>query len=341
MKFGRTPHEIERERKRLLIYAFSTLGSVFLFIFGVTAFLDGRIMLAGIVFSFLGAAFFTAVSIKRAANVQLMSFFVASILFVLSSYLLLSGGAEGTGFYWSYPISVLMVLLVGPKAGGVYMGLFISFNSVFIFGPFSFTHDYSSFEAIRIMASLIALYTLTLASEWIRTRSYGAISEASENHRHQANTDALTGLLNRNGVLVSLKDKAIENGAVVTLLDIDNFKKLNDKFGHDLGDAVLRKLSDTLRFHTKGGDLVARWGGEEFLLILFDASLESAESLINKVKNEFGDTAFHQDDASISVTFSAGLAALGESSELESAVTMADKRLYAAKYSGRNKVVAQ
>jgi diguanylate cyclase (GGDEF)-like protein len=339
MELGRTPDEIENKRKRLLIYAFVALGGSFLFIFGIVSIVNSRYFLGCILFAFLLISLLTASITYRSANVQHVSIFLSSVLYCLASYLLVSGGNEGTGVYWSYSISMLMALLVGPKLGGIFMGLYIIMNSILIFS--SFAYPYSNLEAIRIIITSVSLFVLILASEWIRMGSYSAISETSELHRQLANTDPLTRLLNRHGLKVNLDDYELKLPTVVAILDVDKFKHINDNYGHDFGDLVLNKLANVLTKNTKGGDLIARWGGEEFLLVLYGTTIDSAKSLVEKIKNEFQSDPFNFDDKSVSVTFSAGLANLASKPQFESAIKKADQYLYKAKESGRNQVFAE
>lgn len=339
MKFGRTPEEIENERKRLLICAFAGLGSIFLCVFGAISVAYERLVLGYVLFLCLGVVFILAQIARKIDKVQPVSLFLALVLLLLASFLLLSGGAGGTGVYWSYSISMLMVLVVGPKAGSIYMGIYILVNSFLIFGPFSFSYGYSHFESTRIIVTSITLYVLILASEWIRVGSYRAISRASDNHRNLANTDPLTKLLNRHGVQAAFEEKKMLQPAVLILLDVDNFKKINDCYGHDFGDSVIVKLSEILIKHTKGGDINARWGGEEFLLVLFEAKLDSSKTLLNRIKDEFKKYSFDYNGEAVSVTFSAGISILYSKSSFEYSVKLADQRLYNAKRSGKDRIV--
>ncbi len=340
MNFGKTPSEIENERKRTLVLAFSAIGTLFLCIFGTVSLMQGRFVLFCVLFLFIGIVLTVAFIVRKAINTQPMSLFLASTLLFLTWYLLLGGGADGSGVYWTYSISMLMVLLAGPKVGSIYMGLYLVISSVLILGPFTFVYNYTHAETIRIIASSFGLYVLILTSEWIRIGSYAVISETSENHRYLANTDPLTGLLNRNGIMVALKEKGVQQSAIMVMLDIDSFKSVNDNYGHDFGDLVLIRLAKLLKDNVKGGDLTARWGGEEFLLVFYDISISATESLIRKIKDEFANIIFHHNDAAIFVTFSAGVAPFNDISAFEPVVKLADERLYQAKAMGRNQVVA-
>ncbi|TVP89887.1 MAG: GGDEF domain-containing protein [Pseudomonadaceae bacterium] len=339
MDFGSTPEAIENERKRLLLYASAGLGSLFLGTFCLLSFIQGRTLLAVILLLFLCVVFLCAFLARVLKQVQPVCLFLGLVLYFLSSYLLLSGGASGTGAYWSFAITMLMVLLVGPKVGVLYMTLFLLTNSLALYSDLPFVYAYSDINASRIIATSLTLYTLILASEWIRVASYSAISTTSESHREQANTDPLTHILNRLGVQSQLQSQPLQLPCTVAIIDVDNFKQINDTHGHDFGDQVLVKLADTLQRHTKGGDIVGRWGGEEFLVLLNDTSPASAAELIRKIKRQFTSNPSLSDGQPIAVSFSAGIASLQQIEDFEAALKRADQRLYQAKEQGRDRVV--
>lgn len=339
MNFGTSPEAIENERKRLLLYAAAGLGSLFLGAFCIVSFVQGRTLLAIILLVFLSVVLLCAFLARVLAQVQPVCLALGLVLFFLSSYLLLGGGASGTGAYWSYAITMLMVLLVGPKVGLLYMTLYLLINSLALYSSLAFVYPYSEIDASRIVATSVTLYTLILASEWIRVGSYSAISSTSESHRAQANTDPLTDILNRLGVQSRLKAQALDVPCAVVIIDVDKFKEINDQHGHDFGDRVLIKLADTLKKNTKGGDIVGRWGGEEFLIVLLDTSLESAADLVGRIKDGFYRQALSNNGTRVPVSFSAGIASLANTADFEVAIKSADTRLYQAKEQGRNQVV--
>lgn len=339
MDLGTTPEEIENNRKRLLIYSFSVLGNILTALFGIVSFVNDRLLLGSLLFlSVLGVSILAVITTKL-KSAQPVCLFLAAMQFMLACYLTLSGGAEGTGPYWSYGITMLMVLLVGPKIGVLYMTTYLVVIGMGLFGNLEGVYPYSPIEVSRIFAASISLYVLVLASEWIRMMSYGAITLTSESHRQLANTDPLTKLLNRYGLQSELKGKPSSSSGVVAILDVDHFKSINDNFGHDAGDRVLVKLASILQQHTKGRDLVARWGGEEFSLILFDTPVDLAARLIEKIQSNFRKETFYFGDKAVVVTFSAGLAKMKSVAAFEHAIKAADTRLYEAKNAGRDCVV--
>ncbi len=157
-------------------------------------------------------------------------------------------------------------------------------------------------------------------------------------------TDALTGLPNR----VALAEGFVRSQALanrtrkllsIAFFDIDNFKNANDSHGHQFGDEVLRRLSQILQDSLRGTDMVARWGGEEFVAILPNSDLEGAQSAVEKALESFRSEAFRPNGAEeIHFTFSAGVCEVEADWSVEEAVSHADSLMYFAKENGRNQV---
>lgn len=153
-----------------------------------------------------------------------------------------------------------------------------------------------------------------------------------------AKTDPLTGVNNRGGIgdfMVREIRSHIETGNPLTviLLDVDHFKHINDAYGHDHGDSVLVKVAKTLVETVRTSDAVARWGGEEFLLVCPNTSLESGKALAEKLRQRI--KILSPDSYTISASF--GVATLGNES-IEKLVKRVDAALYRAKENGRNRV---
>jgi diguanylate cyclase len=157
--------------------------------------------------------------------------------------------------------------------------------------------------------------------------------------------DQLTGALNRRG-LDEVLDREIKRAdrqqtpISIALLDIDNFKQLNDSFGHQTGDQALMHLIQVIKKALRPTDEVARYGGEEFLIILIDTSLEEAMLTITRLQRELTKNLFLHDNMRQLITFSAGVAlhSVGEDPELT--INRADSAMYKAKRAGKNRVFA-
>ncbi len=120
--------------------------------------------------------------------------------------------------------------------------------------------------------------------------------------------------------------------------DIDYFKKINDTYGHAVGDTVLQKVADILKKDLRVGDIVARWGGEEFVAILLGANEEQAKKKAEQIRGEVEQMTF-ENPAELKITISIGVAEFEEGKTFEDMVKHADEALYKAKDSGRNRVV--
>lgn len=162
--------------------------------------------------------------------------------------------------------------------------------------------------------------------------------------REEVIRDHLTGLYNRR-YLHEILSHALphaerENSNVAfVLFDIDHFKKFNDRYGHDIGDEVLRTFSKTLQVNTRKGDITFRFGGEEFLLLGFDANREGIAHRIDALRLIVEESCFIPADKSIRVTISAGIATFPEDGkEMDTLFKVADRRLYLAKEAGRNRI---
>ena len=160
----------------------------------------------------------------------------------------------------------------------------------------------------------------------------------------QASEDPLTGLGNRRALdrWLDCKLPQVESGAWVSLLlmDLDHFKHVNDRFGHDVGDAVLKRVAELIRQHCRAGDLAVRYGGEEFLLALAGMPPADAAQVAERLRVSIGGHDWPQLRAGLAVTVSMGLTSASEAADATALLTLADQRLYAAKLRGRNQVVA-
>ncbi|MEK7635041.1 MAG: GGDEF domain-containing protein [Patescibacteria group bacterium] len=120
-------------------------------------------------------------------------------------------------------------------------------------------------------------------------------------------------------------------------IDIDHFKKINDTYGHDTGDLVLKKVAETIKRSVRTGDTVARWGGEEIASSLLGADLNDAKAKAEKVRKNIEKLEFNQ-ASDIKVTVSIGVVSSEVSSNFEELIKKADEAMYQSKNSGRNKV---
>lgn len=157
--------------------------------------------------------------------------------------------------------------------------------------------------------------------------------------------DQLTGTLNRRG-LEEMFEKEIarskrhDTRLCVGLLDIDNFKKLNDSMGHDTGDEALIHLATVCRETLRPQDSVARYGGEEFIVLLPETPLDDATIVLTRLQRELTKRFFMHDNEKVLITFSAGVTEMLPEDSQNSVIKRADEAMYKAKQTGKNRVIA-
>lgn len=159
----------------------------------------------------------------------------------------------------------------------------------------------------------------------------------------EAITDPLTGLFNRAGYIQKLESAWLgwqqdHIPAALLIWDIDHFKSLNDQYGHAAGDKVLQSVSKKLRASLRGDDIVARFGGEEFVMLLKNKGLKEGKMMAEKIRSIIADTEFTYKNQPLHVTISCGVAVFMQDDTPTTLFERADKALYKAKRTGRNKV---
>ncbi len=157
-------------------------------------------------------------------------------------------------------------------------------------------------------------------------------------------TDPLTGVLNRRGLDAAFERESnraqrLHQPLSLAMLDLDYFKRINDTYGHDLGDEILRHLTQLLIRDLRPSDVVARFGGEEFIVLLPDADTPHALQAIARVQQDLARTPVRHKDAPIAVTFSAGVSLWQPGERLAAVIDRADGALYRAKKAGRNRIL--
>ncbi len=195
------------------------------------------------------------------------------------------------------------------------------------------------------------LSTAVLSGEMHKLRSRlkrqrRELTEALDTIRVLATVDELTSLVNRRRMHEVLeaeerRQPAGRNGqalSCIALIDIDFFKQVNDQYGHAAGDSVLRSFSQAARACLRGDDVLARWGGEEFLLLLPDASLDAARGVLERMAEQVHTMPVPGVEGR-RISFSAGLATRNAGEPFADAIHRADKALYRAKESGRDRIV--
>jgi diguanylate cyclase len=190
-------------------------------------------------------------------------------------------------------------------------------------------------------AGLLAMRFGRLRSRLASQKS--ELAQALEINRQLATRDALTGLLNRRAMVEMLaqespRQRRHEHRVALAIVDIDHFKRINDGFGHATGDAVLQRFAELARAGLRQGDSLARWGGEEFLLLMPGTTPAEAHVALERLRERVSAGDFDSLAASLEVSFSAGLTEYRPGERYDVVVERADQALYRAKRGGRDRI---
>ena len=195
-------------------------------------------------------------------------------------------------------------------------------------------------QSLSVLAQMAVMLAATLGMLWM------------EIHRLQsrlfalATVDGLTGILNRRALMDAARreiSRCARSGEPlgVAMLDLDHFKRINDRYGHPVGDHVLRAFADTLRGVVRPHDILGRYGGEEFVLVMPAAGLDAAVAVAERCRQAIEALNLELDGNSIRFTVSAGVAVYkADGEDIKTLIAAADAALYRAKAGGRNRVVA-
>lgn len=204
----------------------------------------------------------------------------------------------------------------------------------------------SIIETLQIVNTVTIFWCISLIA-YIFSRDgqelEGKLVQYNEQLEKQANTDKLTGLYNRRKAWEYLewvaRDRSESCGFSLCICDIDFFKKVNDTYGHDMGDEVLKKVAGIFEEEMSGKDFVARWGGEEFLLLFPGCNGDDAYVKLESIRRKIKDMRIRKDDIEIGITMTFGLAEHDYSKKADDTIKAADRKLYQGKEQGRDRIV--
>ncbi len=301
------------------------------------------ITLFGVAALILGAY----ITINMVGPSRATPFLVGVLLLVLYFYLLLSGGVNNTGLMWAVMLVPGFINLYGYKRGTATLLAVGGLTALVLFYPDfpGLTAEYDTGYRARFIAVFGALTALTALLDSSRHQTQQLLQTLTQELENRASTDALTGLANRREAYRAISELERRNrhlaGRYTVLIgDLDNFKSINDNHGHSFGDRVLRDVAEVLRDNTRADDIVARWGGEEFLILLPNTDVQGGGILGEKLRDKV-EALSQRYDPPVKVSISFGVAEGDPASATHGQLLAeADARMYRAKDGGRNQVVA-
>lgn len=269
------------------------------------------------------------------------------LMIFLHFFSLMTSGTEITGMFWCLVMLPLFFYLLGYKQGGMLVvAVFLVSMVVLLYPDFlALPKNYSAHTSYCFLLAYLVLFWISLLVELVRFQTRQRLEEVSDNFNLQARTDELTGLANRRGFKQYLGETEQRRGAgkesfAVVVGDLDHFKQINDEYGHEVGDSVLKEIAKTLNALVRSEDLIVRWGGEEFLLLLVGTNLKGAQVLAEKIRHKIASTHFSTKAGKIAVSMSLGVDAQTVGGDLYATLGSADRAMYEAKRRGRNCVVS-
>ncbi len=255
-------------------------------------------------------------------------------------------------------VLTIIVLMFGMFAttpqqlGRCCIGAMVSLSTSFVMvartEPDPIATTQQVFHAALMLVAVPTVYLLGAQLTRIRTRLRERKEELKAALRRietLATIDMLTGLLNRremHNVLDRQEKLAVrmEQGFCVCMIDIDFFKKVNDLYGHNMGDEVLRVFASTAKGQLRETDVISRWGGEEFLVMMIDTDITLAKVVLDRMRTAMDSVVVRTTAGQqLTVSFSAGLARYREGELMDHLIERADRALYRAKSEGRNRTV--
>ncbi len=320
--------EIPLYRDRF-IYAFSFVGISSTLIFGVLQHLRAGNYYSALFELFLCVvAFVNVLYYRRTKDYSLTSKVILVIMVVVLSFLAITGGLEGTGIYWIYTFPLLAFFMRPIKEALAWNGGLVLLLLFFFWlgkkGVISFYYSWVSLR--QALGAYLAVLMLSSFYSFI-------LNSLMKKLEVRATVDALTGLHNRAfvfDVLVKVIAMVERDGSreyCIAYLDLDNFKRVNDLYGHGEGDMVLREVARILQENFRSGDVVGRVGGDEFIVIVYDCRKEALLKRLERIKRII-ETTFRKYGLSVSY----GVVAVpSEGTDINLILKLADERMYEMK----------
>ena len=340
----------ETNRRIMVVNLFAAVGMSITFLLGCRAFFASEYSLSTTLFT---ASVVFAMSQRLQVRVATPRARTASItllilcLMVLTLLLLITGGKDNTGPLWIYLVPPVTMFCAGFIRGLLSLIVFTIVSAIVMFGfdEAILVTQYTYAFKTRLLYSFMTVSFLSAFYEYSRQKSYDTALYLSEQFERQAKHDHLTQLLNRRGAQQCLEReyaRMVRNKSKfsIAIADIDRFKSINDTLGHEQGDEVLVQISQVFTTRLRTQDILARWGGEEFMFIFNDTDEAGAVEAIEQIRETLNQAPLNINGHDYHVTSSFGVSEVTPDIDISSAIRCADKALYHAKDNGRDQVCA-
>ncbi len=333
-------------RKQIIISSlFSLISFILLIGYGIEIISGGEMKLAAVVLSAAIVSGCNYLFLCKTGNYNISSLVILLMTTLLCLYLLCTGGSQNTGPMWLFVLPSLIFYILGLFRGFLFTSiLFVVVVYITLYPDNVLLHTaYSTIFIERFLGAFFSISFLSVVHEYSREDGRRELLNLSRKLDYLSRKDELTGLSNRRDMFESLRnelgrfERSGKNFSVL-IADIDNFKLVNDSYGHECGDHCLKEIARVLTENTQKRDSVARWGGEEFLVFLPETSGQPAKTTAERLRIAIENLVITYEENSVSVTASIGVAEYQPGQTLNALINQADKQLYLAKGKGRNRV---
>jgi diguanylate cyclase (GGDEF)-like protein len=274
----------------------------------------------------------------------------SSAFSLVSTYLL----GWTSGFYFT-ALLIVPIIFMNSNMRLLFKGILTSAIIALLLAVFFFSWGQNAFWVldINVLYGLSALnlaittVILSITVHFLHTTAADAeqaLIHANKKLASLATTDPVTNLVNRRIILsrIEQEKERMQRGGkpfALIMLDVDHFKNINDQYGHGAGDFVLVNLAELITVSIRKQDEVARWGGDEFLVLLPETDLEGGNTVAEKIRSRINTVPFYYRDTLISVTATFGVGVCEPNSGIGSVIRKADQALYQGKQSGRDRII--
>ena len=340
-------HEESAEiRKQILISSlFSLISFVFLIFYGIDSIIQANLELAAVVLLTAIVSGVNYLFLCRTGNYRISTFIVVVLMTALCFYLLCTGGSNNTGPLWFFILPGLGYYVFGLFRGSLFVAVLMLLVCYILFVPDNILlkTQYSLAFVQRFPGAILSVCLIAYIYEYSREDGRKELLNLSRKLDQLSRKDELTNLSNRRDMFDRLRYEMhrferSSKGFSVLIADIDHFKSVNDTYGHECGDELLKEIARVLSNNIQKRDVVARWGGEEFLIFLPETSGVDAEKTAERLRLAIANLSLNYNGNTITTTTSIGLAEYSSGQSLNELINTADKFLYLAKREGRNRV---
>ncbi|WP_297795653.1 diguanylate cyclase [uncultured Marinobacter sp.] len=268
-----------------------------------------------------------------------------TLITALFTYMAVQAVEDGSAIIWLFAYPPVVFYISQSRVGviacsGGLLGVAVLFSPI---GDQLFETPYTASFRLTMMAVFAFEISTCYVLDQSRRRSKLGLLKLAQEFEFAAKHDALTGLANRREALAQLESeyqRYLRNSRLfsVLLMDIDLFKNVNDNHGHHIGDEMIKLVASTLSEQCRKVDTLARWGGEEYLVLLPETNTEEAVKTANRIREAVSRKSVNAEGHAINATISVGVATIRNAESVDRLLQRADEGLYRAKTLGRNTV---